>query len=123
MVSDPAEVVIPTDPPVWCECTSCNEDMDTCDAALAEFDFAYSLKSINGKKEKLLQLEHGKPVYECNKRCKCHSTCLNRVLQNGSTIKLKIFKTKTMGWGVKTMEPIPQGKFVCEYIGEVITRY
>jgi [histone H3]-lysine9 N-trimethyltransferase SUV39H len=121
--SETVKVLIPKDPPIGCQCKDCNEEMENCDAALADFDFAYSSKVVNGKKEKLLQLEHGKPVYECNKSCMCPSSCLNRVLQNGSMIKLKIFKTKNMGWGVKAMEPIPQGKFVCEYIGEVITRY
>lgn len=119
--SETITVEIPTDPPVGCECDGCSEDTE-CDAPLADFDFAYSQKVVNGKKEKLLQLEHGKPVYECNKVCKCPPSCLNRVLQNGSTIKMKIFKTKNMGWGVTTMERIPQGKFVCEYVGEVITR-
>ena len=42
-------------------------------------------------------------------------------MQNGSKYKLCIFKTTNKGWGVKTLETIPKGAFVSEYVGEVVT--
>jgi euchromatic histone-lysine N-methyltransferase len=59
-------------------------------------------------------------VYECGPSCKCPPTCHNRVGQKGMKFRLQIFKTKSMGWGVKTLDFIPSGSFVCEYIGEVL---
>ncbi|XBI93701.1 hypothetical protein VPH35_030480 [Triticum aestivum] len=59
-------------------------------------------------------------VYECGPSCKCPPTCHNRVGQKGIKFRLQVFKTKSMGWGVKTLNYIPSGSFVCEYIGEVL---
>jgi euchromatic histone-lysine N-methyltransferase len=59
-------------------------------------------------------------VYECGPSCKCPPTCHNRVGQHGLKFRLQIFKTKSMGWGVRTLDFIPSGSFVCEYIGEVL---
>uniref|UniRef100_A0A8C5I7C4 Histone-lysine N-methyltransferase EHMT1-like n=1 Tax=Gouania willdenowi TaxID=441366 RepID=A0A8C5I7C4_GOUWI len=60
-------------------------------------------------------------LFECNHACSCWRTCRNRVVQNGLRIRLQLFRTHTMGWGVKTMQDIPQGTFVCEYVGEIIS--
>ncbi|KAL6652299.1 hypothetical protein ACP70R_011224 [Stipagrostis hirtigluma subsp. patula] len=59
-------------------------------------------------------------IYECGPSCKCPPTCHNRVGQHGVKFRLQIFKTKSMGWGVRTLDFIPTGSFVCEYIGEVL---
>lgn len=59
-------------------------------------------------------------VYECGPSCKCPPTCHNRVGQKGMKFRLQVFKTESMGWGVKTLDFIPSGSFVCEYIGEVL---
>ncbi|KAG9337338.1 hypothetical protein JZ751_028906 [Albula glossodonta] len=48
-------------------------------------------------------------------------TCKNRVVQNGLRIRLQLFRTHKMGWGVRTLQDIPQGTFVCEYVGEIIS--
>ena len=45
----------------------------------------------------------------------------NRVVQLGRKYKLCIFRTSNRGWGVKTLQRIPKGSFVVEYVGEVIT--
>lgn len=65
-------------------------------------------------------LEEGYPVYECNPMCRCSKSCQNRVLQNGLRVKLEIFKTEKKGWGVRAVDIIPRGTFVCEFIGEVV---
>ena len=59
-------------------------------------------------------------VYECGPKCKCPSTCHNRVSQLGINIQLEIYKTNSMGWGVRSLNSIPSGSFICEYIGEVL---
>ncbi|KAI1882505.1 hypothetical protein AGOR_G00251450 [Albula goreensis] len=60
-------------------------------------------------------------IFECNHACSCWRTCKNRVVQNGLRIRLQLFRTHKMGWGVRTLQDIPQGTFVCEYVGEIIS--
>ncbi|KAM6931235.1 histone-lysine N-methyltransferase EHMT1-like [Xenentodon cancila] len=59
-------------------------------------------------------------LFECNHACSCWRTCRNRVVQNGLRVRLQVFRTQKMGWGVRTMQDIPQGTFICEYVGEII---
>lgn len=43
------------------------------------------------------------PIYECNRRCKCGRDCKTRLVQNGRTVPLQIFKTSDgRGWGNST---------------------
>uniref|UniRef100_A0A7N9ASU0 Euchromatic histone-lysine N-methyltransferase 1a n=1 Tax=Mastacembelus armatus TaxID=205130 RepID=A0A7N9ASU0_9TELE len=66
--------------------------------------------------------QHEPPVlFECNHACSCWRTCRNRVVQNGLRARLQLFRTQKMGWGVRAMQDIPQGTFICEYVGEIIT--
>ncbi|XP_044218862.1 histone-lysine N-methyltransferase EHMT1a [Thunnus albacares] len=60
-------------------------------------------------------------LFECNHACSCWRTCRNRVVQNGLRARLQLFRTQKMGWGVRAMQDIPQGTFICEYVGEIIT--
>ncbi|KAM6244073.1 histone-lysine N-methyltransferase EHMT1 isoform 3-T3 [Porphyrio hochstetteri] len=60
-------------------------------------------------------------IFECNHACSCWRTCRNRVVQNGLRTRLQLFRTQKMGWGVRTMQDIPPGTFVCEYVGELIS--
>ncbi|KAM9735295.1 histone-lysine N-methyltransferase EHMT1 isoform 2-T2 [Menidia menidia] len=60
-------------------------------------------------------------IFECNHACSCWRTCKNRVVQNGLRIRLQLFRTSKKGWGVRTLQDIPQGTFVCEYVGEIIS--
>lgn len=59
-------------------------------------------------------------VYECGPTCKCPASCYNRVSQHGIKFQLEIFKTKTRGWGVRSLNSIPSGSFICEYVGELL---
>ncbi|KAF8729710.1 hypothetical protein HU200_017668 [Digitaria exilis] len=65
-------------------------------------------------------LQEGYPVYECNSSCTCDSSCQNKVLQKGLLVKLELFRSENKGWAIRAAEPIPQGTFVCEYIGEIV---
>ncbi|XP_048875775.1 histone-lysine N-methyltransferase EHMT1 isoform X5 [Brienomyrus brachyistius] len=60
-------------------------------------------------------------IFECNHACSCWRTCKNRVVQNGLRMRLQVFRTAKTGWGVRALQDIPQGTFVCEYVGEIIT--
>ncbi|KAM6372131.1 histone-lysine N-methyltransferase EHMT1 isoform 2-T17 [Pluvialis apricaria] len=60
-------------------------------------------------------------IFECNHACSCWRTCRNRVVQNGLRTRLQLYRTQKMGWGVRTMQDIPLGTFVCEYVGELIS--
>ncbi|KAM8886141.1 histone-lysine N-methyltransferase EHMT1a isoform 2-T3 [Spinachia spinachia] len=60
-------------------------------------------------------------LFECNHACSCWRTCRNRVVQNGLRVRLQLFRTQKMGWGVRAVHEIPQGTFICEYVGEIIT--
>ncbi|XP_003700184.1 SET domain bifurcated histone lysine methyltransferase eggless [Megachile rotundata] len=61
-------------------------------------------------------------IYECNSRCKCAvKTCLNRVVQHPLTLKLQVFKTAPRGWGIRCLNDIPLGSFICIYAGRLLT--
>ncbi|XP_055988880.1 histone-lysine N-methyltransferase EHMT1 isoform X6 [Sorex fumeus] len=60
-------------------------------------------------------------LFECNHACSCWRTCRNRVVQNGLRARLQLYRTQNMGWGVRPLQDIPLGTFVCEYVGELIS--
>ncbi|XP_038219825.1 histone-lysine N-methyltransferase eggless [Zerene cesonia] len=60
-------------------------------------------------------------IYECNSRCKCKSTCLNRVAQHPLQLKLQVFKTMNRGWGIRALNDVPKGAFLCIYAGNLLT--
>ncbi|KAF5191937.1 Histone-lysine N-methyltransferase, H3 lysine-9 specific protein [Thalictrum thalictroides] len=59
-------------------------------------------------------------VYECGPSCRCPPSCYNRVSQHGIRFRLEIFKTRSRGWGVRSLSSIPSGSFICEYTGEFL---
>ncbi|ORZ34289.1 hypothetical protein BCR44DRAFT_1531296 [Catenaria anguillulae PL171] len=72
-------------------------------------------------------------VIECNVNCACArfapsasasagSMCKNRVAQHGIRYRLVIGHASGKGLGVFAAERIPQGAFVVEYAGEVLTQ-
>ncbi|XP_029472220.1 histone-lysine N-methyltransferase SUV39H2-like isoform X4 [Rhinatrema bivittatum] len=95
---------------VGCECSDCF--VENCCPAQAGVLFAYN-------KQGQLRIQPGKPIYECNSRCKCGLECPNRVVQKGTPYPLCIFRTNNgRGWGVKTLQNIKKKSFVLEYVGE-----
>ncbi|XP_044762836.1 histone-lysine N-methyltransferase eggless isoform X2 [Coccinella septempunctata] len=60
-------------------------------------------------------------IYECNSRCKCNNTCLNRVAQHPMSLKLQVFRTHNRGWGIRCLNDVPQGAFICVYAGTIHT--
>uniref|UniRef100_A0A4W6FDX2 Euchromatic histone-lysine N-methyltransferase 1b n=1 Tax=Lates calcarifer TaxID=8187 RepID=A0A4W6FDX2_LATCA len=83
-----------------------------------------SLRCWYDKSGRLLpEFCHEEPplIFECNHACSCWRTCKNRVVQNGLRTRLQLFRTSKKGWGVRALQDIPQGTFVCEYVGEIIS--
>ncbi|XP_022740290.1 histone-lysine N-methyltransferase family member SUVH9-like [Durio zibethinus] len=96
-----------------CECVSgCTEG---CFCAMKNGgDFAYDHNGL---------LLRGKPlIFECGNFCQCPPTCRNRVSQHGLRNRLEIFRSRETGWGVRSLDLIQAGAFICEYTGVVLTR-
>ncbi|KAL0889117.1 hypothetical protein Bca101_013100 [Brassica carinata] len=66
-----------------------------------------------------------KVIRECWSNCGCSEKCGNRVVQHGIHTKLQVFFTSDgpsgRGWGLRTLEKLPKGAFVCELAGEILT--
>jgi euchromatic histone-lysine N-methyltransferase len=96
-----------------CSCTSGCSDSETCSCAVkngGEIPYNFNRAIVEAKPL----------VYECGPSCKCPPSCHNRVSQYGVKFQLELFKTKSMGWGVRSLNSIPSGSFICEYIGELL---
>ncbi|KAJ4722818.1 Histone-lysine N-methyltransferase family member protein [Melia azedarach] len=95
-----------------CECVSgCT---DNCFCAMKNGgEFAYD---NNG------YLLRGKPViFECGAFCQCPPNCRNRVSQRGLRNRLEVFRSRETGWGVRSLDLIHAGAFICEYTGVILT--
>lgn len=96
-----------------CECVvSCSEN---CFCAMKNGgEFPYDQNGF---------LLRGKPViFECGTFCRCPPRCRNRVTQNGLTNRLEVFRSRETGWGVRSLDLIHAGAFICEYTGVILTR-
>ncbi|XP_058767004.1 histone-lysine N-methyltransferase SUVR4-like [Vicia villosa] len=61
-------------------------------------------------------------IKECWSKCGCGKHCGNRIVQRGITCNLQVFLTSDgKGWGLRTLEELPKGAFVCEFVGEILT--
>ncbi|CAN9513636.1 unnamed protein product [Ophioblennius macclurei] len=61
-------------------------------------------------------------IYECNKMCKCCAQmCTNRLVQHGLQVRLQLFKTQNKGWGIRCLDDVAKGSFVCIYAGKILT--
>jgi histone-lysine N-methyltransferase SETD2 len=60
-------------------------------------------------------------MIECGSRCPCGEYCNNKRFQRGVYAQVEVFKTDKKGWGLRALTDIPQGTFVMEYCGEVIS--
>ncbi|KVI08020.1 histone-lysine N-methyltransferase family member SUVH9-like [Cynara cardunculus var. scolymus] len=68
-------------------------------------------------------LVRGKPlIFECGPHCNCPPSCQNRVSQKGIRNRFEVFRSRETGWGVRSLDLIPAGSFICEYTGVVLTR-
>lgn len=98
-----------------CSCASSSSCGEDCFCIVKNGgEFPYDLNGF---------LVRGKPVlFECGAHCKCPPTCHNRVSQKGLRHRLEIFRSTETGWGVRSLDLIQAGTFICEYVGIVLTR-
>lgn len=69
------------------------------------------------------RLVMGRPlVFECGQYCGCPSSCINRVSQKGLRHRLEIFRSVGIEWGVRSLDLIRAGEFVCEFSGILFTK-
>ena len=104
-----------------CQCKSCSPTLCNCifnatqPAAKPIFtDGLLNIEEIHSNTEYTL------PIYECNSKCICDSSCVNRVTQKGGVEGLEVFSTENRGLGLRTNKHIPTGIFVAEFVGEVV---
>lgn len=60
-------------------------------------------------------------ILECTDACGCDQDCPNRVVQRGRQVPLELFKTKHVGWGIRTRKALKPGTFITVYAGEILT--
>ena len=96
-----------------CDCvSSCTDDCFCAMKNGGEFAYDYSGNLLRGKPI----------VFECGPFCSCPPTCRNRVTQRGLRNRLEVFRSRETGWGVRSLDLIQAGAFICEYAGVVLTR-
>ncbi|ODM99504.1 Histone-lysine N-methyltransferase eggless [Orchesella cincta] len=110
-----------------CDCEDDCEDKEKCSCwQMTMSGISFKIGEMEG--EKLQGYENRRlkghvlsGIYECNRNCKCRSTCFNRVVQNKVKWPVQIFKTFAKGWGVRALHDMPQGSFICVYTGQLLT--
>lgn len=103
---------------------NCDPELSTCstlDCSCAQHSLGVPYTDEGRLQERTIKGVKTPRLFECNDMCKCSSKCSNRVVQNGITFRVDLFKTKKKGWGVRAAQQIPKNSFICEYIGEVIS--
>lgn len=88
------------------------EEADTCSCKIA-FD-------CSGHLDSAFLSSVSAPVFECNSCCTCPLSCPKRVTQRCSRWQLSVFETEKKGLGLRTLDGIPKGSYVIEYVGEII---
>ncbi|KAK7864464.1 hypothetical protein R5R35_011697 [Gryllus longicercus] len=111
---------------VSCDCTDDCQDKDKC--ACWQLTIQGTAYGPGGKVDKSVGYNFKRlrepvmtGIYECNSRCKCASTCFNRVAQHPLQLRLQVFKTENRGWGIRCLNDVPHGAFICIYAGRLLT--
>ncbi|KAM6958869.1 histone-lysine N-methyltransferase SETDB1-A [Aplochiton taeniatus] len=61
-------------------------------------------------------------IYECNSLCRCNPRlCSNRMVQHGVQLRLQLFMTQSKGWGIRTLDDVAKGTFICTFAGRIMT--
>ena len=107
-----------------CDCTDDCSDKDRC--ACWQMTIQGTACDVEGKVDRSAGYNYRRlneivltGIFECNSKCACKKTCLNRVVQHPLRMKLQVFKTEKRGWGIRTLHDIPQGSFICVYVGNL----
>ncbi|XP_019385496.1 PREDICTED: histone-lysine N-methyltransferase SETDB2-like isoform X2 [Crocodylus porosus] len=111
-----------------CDCTDgCTDRLKCACLQLTARGFSESSmspnKALHGYRYKRLEMPITSGIYECNVLCKCNRMlCQNRVVQHGIQVRLQVFNTEKKGWGVRCLDDIDKGTFVCTYSGRLMSR-
>ncbi|NXI47656.1 SETB2 methyltransferase, partial [Galbula dea] len=82
-----------------------------------------SSKTSHGYSYKRLEGPVPSGIYECSVLCRCDKMmCQNRVVQHGIQVRLQVFNTERKGWGVRCLDDIDKGTFVCTYSGRLMSK-
>ncbi|KAM6342289.1 histone-lysine N-methyltransferase SETDB2 isoform 2-T3 [Podargus strigoides] len=112
-----------------CDCTDGCIDRSKC-ACLqltargrSKISLSPSSKTSHGYSYKRLEGPVPSGIYECSVLCRCDKMmCQNRVVQHGIQVRLQVFNTEKKGWGVRCLDDIDKGTFVCTYSGRLMSR-
>ncbi|KAG8187363.1 hypothetical protein JTE90_016912 [Oedothorax gibbosus] len=106
---------------VGCSCTDYCQNSDTCECQqITNYASTGKVTGNTGYKFRRLKEVVLSGIYECNDRCKCGPHCGNRVVQNGLQVRLQMFKTQRKGWGIRCLDDIEAGMFICIYAGQIL---
>uniref|UniRef100_A0A7N8YFP4 [histone H3]-lysine(4) N-trimethyltransferase n=1 Tax=Mastacembelus armatus TaxID=205130 RepID=A0A7N8YFP4_9TELE len=111
---------------VGCDCTDGCQDKSKCSCHQLTLQATActpggQINSNAGYLHKRLEECLPTGIYECNKMCKCSQMCTNRLVQHGLQVRLQLFKTQNKGWGIRCLDDVAKGSFVCIYAGKILT--
>lgn len=109
---------------VGCVCDDDCSDRNKCScwqSTLAGSKYTKTSLDRIGYQDKRLKSPIWTGIYECNFNCKCSTKCSNRVAQLPISHSFEVFMTKKCGWGIRCRNDLPQGTFICLYIGDLMT--
>ncbi|ULT97467.1 hypothetical protein L3Y34_005347 [Caenorhabditis briggsae] len=67
------------------------------------------------------EIEHFRVIIECSDACGCSSKCPRRRVQQGQSKHLVVYyENEVIKFGLRAVEKIQKGEFVCEYTGVVV---
>lgn len=111
---------------ICCDCTDGCRDRSKC--ACVQMTIEATTASPGGHRDETVGYHYRRlkepiltGIYECSSRCKCDYRCFNKVAQNGLQLRLQVFKTEKRGWGLRCLDDIPAGGFICIYAGLLLT--
>jgi [histone H3]-lysine36 N-dimethyltransferase SETMAR len=93
-----------------CTCQDCSESCP-CLLRMPNVSFPFTADDV---------LMQPNPLFECSKSCHCKKKCKIQFSNEYVSKRLQVFKTKEKGWGVRALEQIKQGTFICNYVGELL---
>ncbi|XP_068021380.1 LOW QUALITY PROTEIN: histone-lysine N-methyltransferase SETDB2, partial [Melanerpes formicivorus] len=112
-----------------CDCTDGCVDRSKCAClqltarGCRKISLPPSSKTPQGYSYKRLEGPVPSGIYECSVLCGCDKMmCQNRVVQHGIQVRLQVFNTEKKGWGVRCLDDIDKGTFVCTYSGRLMSK-
>ena len=93
-----------------------NREVMECECTTTKYDRSRGIKACGSECLNRMLL------IECGPMCPCRHWCTNRRFQRRSyaSDKLTLFKAEMKGHGIRTTGSIRKGRFLVEYVGEVI---